>query len=218
MPFSVGTTPGRVYALPLPFSCGYGTLIGVPLSRKLDLSRWVFTYFVPEGTGAVELKTGAWFPEVLLVTGRYLSGPLLSMSFRVLEGEPTLLSLTIGHEDDLGARVTPSAVHDLPLGQLIGETIARMAEVTLLFRRPDSSGTDAAHRFPSLADGANARKAAVASQRGRPVSDDTLRRVSEIISESPFDPRVKIHEEFNVSSRTASRWIAEAKKRTENGE
>ena len=54
---------------------------------------------------------------------------------------------------------------------------------------------------------------AVSSLRGRPVSDEDLRKVAEIVKDNGFNPRKQLKETLNLSERTASRWIAEARRR-----
>ena len=100
----------------------------MPSKPKTDLSRWnYYSLLSPEGFESVQLKGGVWFPQRLEVFGRYKSGPMLTMVLTAeVGGEPVLRSLTIGQEDDDDgpAAVTATAVHELPIRELVDETIA----------------------------------------------------------------------------------------------
>jgi|GEM_PF-4876400 len=54
---------------------------------------------------------------------------------------------------------------------------------------------------------------AVASQRGRLVSDEDLRKVAEIVVGNDYDPRKEVVRQLHLSDRTTSRWIAEARRK-----
>jgi hypothetical protein len=183
----------------------------------MDPAEWRFVILVPEGgqLRVVPLTTGVLFPERVRVSGRYKDGPPVGLSLIVRDGQPVLISLTIGHDDDEeGNPVTPSALHDLPLSQILDQTIGQMTEGMLISRRnAEASETGLPPRFPALGESAAARLAGVASQRGRPVTEEILRRVAEIVKENSYNPRRQIHDEIGASPRTASRWIDEARKR-----
>jgi hypothetical protein len=207
----------QAVAKALPFFRRYGTLQGVSPSKTFDPGRWQFGYEQErDGTMIVtKIEGGEWFPVKLTAFGRYASGPLLTLFFEVVDSRPALRSLRIGAEEvDGEAEVTASVVHDLPLGQIIAETIARTATATLASARASEARAEGRpHQFLTPEEVASTRRNALVSVRGRPVGDETLRRAAEIVRDHPYDYRQKVHELLPTSKRTASRYIAEARKR-----
>ncbi len=65
---------------------------------------------------------------------------------------------------------------------------------------------------PTLDEIEDARRAALnSSRRGRPIGNDALRHVAEIVAANPHDYREVVRDEFSISLRTASRWVKQAK-------
>ena len=99
------------------------------------------------------------------------------------------------------------------MAQIIAEVLARVSTLAAGMSNliaAVKSGTP--YEYLTPAEAAQARQGALASRRGRPVSDDTLRRVAEIVTanKSAYGYRERIRDEFPVSTRTASRWVQQA--------
>lgn len=193
----------------------------MPRKREADESQWLALRRIPpEGFTAVLLESGAWFPERLDTYGRYANGPYMRLIFEVEAGRPVLRSLIFGDAASEAARddgppLTASVVHDLPLGQIVQWTIEANVRGTEAMRRADEArAANRPHQFLTQAESDDlTRRARAVSVRGRPVGDETLRRVAEIVRANAFDYCKQINEELHVSLRTASRWVAVAKDR-----
>jgi hypothetical protein len=62
--------------------------------------------------------------------------------------------------------------------------------------------------------GGRARLRAGASLRARqPMTEDLIRQVAEIARANPYEPRKQVALQLYTSQRTASRWLAEARRR-----
>jgi predicted ATPase len=105
-------------------------------------------------------------------------------------------------------------VHGLPIGSVIESLIGALGAGALAQFRWATATQEGRPTF-SLPT-RNARL-----QRERPsalnvvrlVTEETLRRVAEIVKGNSYNPRVQIHDEIGASPRTASRRIDEARKR-----
>jgi len=58
-----------------------------------------------------------------------------------------------------------------------------------------------------------ASRAASLGRKRQPLTDALLTQVVDIVNENKYDPRKQIASTHYISERTASRWIAEAKRR-----
>jgi len=111
-----------------------------------------------------------------------------------------------------GDPLTASMIHRLPVGGLLEQLIAYLSWGAELFQ----SGHDhpgIVHDMPTDAEREATGRRAVTSQRGRPVGDEELRAVVAIYESDKFGYREKVRDRLNLSTRTASRWIALAKDR-----
>jgi len=119
--------------------------------------------------------------------------------------------------------VTPSRLHDLRLGLILDQVVASVAMTFDLVRRgryqakADDAGLALVRELKRVAPTKLVGRLVVdeepARRRGRPVSDEELRRVAEIVEANDYDPRKEVMRTLHVSGRTASRWIAAAKDR-----
>jgi hypothetical protein len=162
------------------------------------------------GYQLVTSNDGVLFPSKFTAYGRYGDGPALSLTFEVTGGQPVLRRVAIGDESD--AQLSASAVHALPLDQLINQAITTAALQTQLVKRAFES-TIGEPTFRSEDEQNAERIVRAVSVRGRPIDDETLRRVAQLAKANPFSYREDIKEQLNVSLRTASRWVAAAKNR-----
>ncbi len=178
----------------------------------------------------VELAGGGLFPErvgVIALPGRE-EGIVVSLQLAVHDGRPVLTGAHVSAGDD--HHLSPSQVREVPWGALFERAVAETAALSaVLMRRRHGtnrilqaqmgglSRTEATELVGMLADPTaneieDARRAALnSSRRGRPVGDDTLRRVGKIVAAHPRDYREVMRDEFAISLRTASRWVKQAK-------
>ncbi len=160
------------------------------------------------------LENGTPFPVRAALYGRYKNGPQLHWTVGIQDGRAVVFDMTFEADPlmDAPSGLTGSMVHDMPVGQIIAEVIARMGSGTLALKRLSEAAVEGRpHQFLTPEEAAGARQGALGSRRGRPVSDDALRRVAEIVKASgDFGYRELIREEFSVSTRTASRWVQQA--------
>lgn len=189
--------------------------------RGFDPADWVGgSIWEQEEAIPVQLKSGGWFPRRVAAGGRYRGGPAVEMELGVADGRIVVFSVTfrsysvpdgIAVSEDVRQTfndppITAAAVRSIPLGSIIDLEIGR---ITMRTRDRMTLGRDRPWSQRDLEE-ADARRI---SRRGRPVGDETLRRVAAIVRENRFDPRRQIHDEIGASPRTASRWIAEARRR-----
>jgi len=158
-----------------------------------------------DGVKYVTLPDGTRFPQFLQFLCSYEGGPHFSFGVEVREGRPVVAS--IGILSKLSEpEVTPSMLHAVPFGQLIEYVMSAAAAYAL-------QRTVGRHRLITGAEITAAGAAATAALRGRPVRNEELERVAEIVRRNKRDPRNEIKRELHVSVRTASRYIAEARRR-----
>ncbi len=187
-------------------------------SQKFESGRLITGFPLPEYIEFDELSTGVLFPQNLLVMAQYADGPNLQLLLGVEDGQAIVSSLTISRNVPDNPPDCPpisaSMVHDLPLGKIIDEVIARTATGFLaLYRAHQAAQARRPHQFLTPEEADTARAGALTSRRGRPVSNEALRAVAEIVRTNSYDPRLQVQRELHVSQRTASRWIAEARSR-----
>lgn len=152
----------------------------------------------------------------------------LTLDFAVIGGVVGLIRVCLEPLDRAGF-VTATQVHGLSLGKVEDHVLASVVSAFHARRRRAEHG-EPPPEFRETSDPALGNTLLMwadkygfierlpagdgpVSRRGRPVRDEDLRRVAEIVKGNPYDPRTEIRRQLNVSPRTASRWIAEAKKR-----
>jgi hypothetical protein len=192
----------------LPFSCGYGNMVGV---KPGDLM--LIMEIPPEGIELGDLDTGTLFPTAITVTARLKNGPLIGLSLGIEGGKPVFRSSTFSRAPE-EPPLTPADIHDVPLGAIFDEVVARVATSAFAILRSNrAAAAGEPHRFVSPEESQQIANAAMASRRGRPVRDQELLKVARILESNQYDPRLQVVRELSVSPRTASRWIAEARRR-----
>jgi hypothetical protein len=172
---------------------------------------WVSHPNQPASVPVVLLANGSPFPSSVTYRTAIEDGPAITMTATVENGRPVMANFQVERRTG-GPAVTASYIHTLPVGELFDQLVAQVGWGTALFQLGhDEPGV--VHPMPTDAERQAAGARAVSSQRGRPVSDDDLRKVAEIVRDNDFDPRQQIVRELHLSQRTASRWIAEARRR-----
>ena len=183
----------------------------------------------PNNTQVERLSDGSAVPSQFVVhtwdAGTQLN---VSMTFAVVGGEIRLIRLFLEPVED-GDFITPSRVRDICLGAIIDQVRASIVRAYNTGRQRTEHGERPSKTggvpFDSLglmrhmyADNYGIIEELHApegpmSRRGRPVSDEDLRRVADVVEANPYDRRMQVAHQLHVSPRTASRWIAEAKRR-----
>lgn len=191
----------------MPICCGYGTISVMAPKRfdKTKLKVWWGLGPLHKSLELAELRSGGVFPKDFLVLAQYEDGPVLQLLLGVRDGQAAVKNLAVSTESPDGLPITASMVHDLPLGQMFDEAIGQAAVAATALASPQL--------FVTLEEATAARAEALASRRGRPVSEENLLKVAAIVRANTYDPRQEVRRELHVSERTASRWIAEARSR-----
>ena len=160
------------------------------------------------------------FPVRAKYLGTYDDGPLLRMTFGILDGRAVCFSMAVeAGMESRGGTATPggltgSMVHEIPAGLIIEDMLGRCASGTLAMVQAGYGTTSVPpFRSPTPEEYAATSRAARGSRRGRPVSDAELIRTAEIVREDPFAFRAKVQAEMYVSARTASRYAELARQR-----
>jgi hypothetical protein len=160
----------------------------------------------PPPTNLVELSDGTSFPAAITATviPQGLS-PFVEVSLEVQEGRPVLTRFAVVRRGP-AARVTASDVHDLNVGEIVDDVIRTLAAMAQADPNEVVMGQ-------ALRDEEAAERAAALSKNRRPVTDSQLRQAANIAHHNPLDPRKQVAAQLYTSERTASRWLAEARKR-----
>ena len=129
----------------------------------------------------------------------------------VEDGRPVMTHFTVGRRPG-GSAVTASFIHGLPVGDLFDQLVAYLDWGADLMQK-GYDDPNVVHLMPKDDERQAMGARAVASQRGRLVSDEDLRKVAEIVVGNDYDPRKEVVRQLHLSDRTASRWIAEARRK-----
>ena len=169
----------------------------------------------PEGVTLIELSDGTLFPETVRAFARYGDGPQLRLTLGVEDGHPIVVGVEL--DRTYGPALTPSIIRDVPWVEVFDKTIGDAASQFLEFYRAEQRHgrwkPDIDYSESEKAEFQSASQAALTARRGRPVDDETLRQVAEIVSRNRYDPRREIQKRLGASPRTASRWIKAAQQR-----
>jgi hypothetical protein len=160
----------------------------------------------PPPTNLVELSDGTLFPEA--VTATFIPqglSPFVEVSLEVQDGRPVLTRFAVVRRGP-ATRVTASDVHDLNVGEIVDGVIRALAAMA----QADPNEVEMGR---ALRDEDAAERAASLANNRRPVTDAQLQQAANIARANPYDPRKQVAEQLCTSERTASRWLAEARKR-----
>ena len=184
-------------------------------ANHLEPVTWVSDHTEPNPE-IVRLANGAPFPRRITARTAIGDGPTITFSVAVQDGVPVMTHFAADQRSG-GSAVTATLIHDLPVRELFDQLISYLGwGADLMQSGYDNS--NAVHLMPTDAERQAAGARAISSQRGRPVSDESLRKVAEIVNAeiakgNNYDRRNQVREELHLSKRTASRYIAEARKR-----
>jgi hypothetical protein len=169
--------------------------------------------FETPDTQLVPLSDGTLFPESVslhvYVQEEDQPSVVAQLSLEVKDGRPVVMRVAItrlvhGQHGPEQVELTPTILHNLNFGKIFERAIMHGGYVAL-----DSDGSLDGH---AAAKSAAARAAALARRR-QPLTDALLAQVVNIVRKNRYDPRKQVASEHYVSERTASRWIAEARRR-----
>lgn len=162
---------------------------------------------VPPGVavGLVELSTGGLFPASVEVAIEVDNGYLWRLRLGVEDRRPVVNRLDVERASTVsgayaGPPITATSLRDVPFEDMTRRAI-------------EAAGRAAAHWSGRPESGDDAGVAAALARRRRPMTDALLRRVAQVARINPYDPRHQVAEQLSTSERSATRWIAEAKRR-----
>ena len=202
---------------PLPIFRRYGIL--VPMAQRgtsFDSSRLlVIGPELSENVAYTTLEDGTPFPVRAELRGRYKNGPLLHWTVGVHDGKAVVFAMKIEAEGHLDFALTGSMVHDLPAGQIMNQVLARTATGTVaLVKLAKASAEGKPYEYLTPDELGGAKQGALGHRRGRPVKDEALARVAQIVKDyDDYDRRKEVARQLHVSDRTASRYIKLAQDR-----
>jgi hypothetical protein len=155
----------------------------------------------------VQLSNGTSFPSQLTVGVEVGDGQLLTLTLQVEGGRPVLTRCLVERAPE-AVPLSASALHDLPLGEIVDRVVESIGAFTYMRAQQGAQEGEFA-----WSDFWRAGAGASSSLRGRPVGDEALAVVAEIVQANTFNPRKEISKRLHVSARTASRWIRLAQDR-----
>jgi hypothetical protein len=154
----------------------------------------------------VTLSNGTVFPARWTTTAQINGGPWLELTLVAEDGELVIerfaalsdLSTPRYGGNRVSSPLTLADIRALATKPVIDEVVtetARHLEWSEVSERRRLTGSEAS-----------------ASTRHRPITPQLLRTVADLVREEPGRPRQAVSEKLHASLRTASRWIATAKK------
>ncbi len=155
----------------------------------------------------VELVTGVQFPGRTLVEAHGADGLLIEVLLEVEDRRPVVSRVTVGRSE--GGAPLDAASLGLPLGRIFDQVIAQVAATVARSQASAKVPFGTMFQWPSD----TGARAVAARRRHQPASDTELKQVAQIVRSNKYDPRKQVARELPVSERTASRWIAEARRR-----
>ena len=157
------------------------------------------------------LSDGTLFPESVdlhVLVRDHEGTTVVQVALEVQDGRPVVTAVAVRRLDEEGAdehkTLTPTALHGLNFRKIFDIAIEQGAFMGVGFKNP--------LRDKPAAITAASRAAALARRR-QPLSNDLLAQVVTIVNKNKYDPRKQVASMLHASERTASRWIADARKR-----
>ena len=161
----------------------------------------------------VALADGTVFPESIEIDVRVKDEngtAIVTVSLEVRDGRPVVAGVGIWAFDTermSPAPLSPTMLHGLNFGKVFDEAIQMGAMMGV------ASSTPLRTLAVVEEAGAAAQRASALARRRQPLTDALLAQVVNIVHNNKYDPRKQVASMFYVSDRTASRWIAEARRR-----
>lgn len=157
------------------------------------------------------LADGTLFPEsgdFHVLVSDHEETTVVQVALEVRDGRPVVTNVGVRRLDVGGVHedkaLTPTFLRELDFGKIFGAAIEQGAFMGVGFKNP--------LRDKPIAISAASRATALARRR-QPLSNDQLAQVVKIVKENKYNPRKQVASLLFLSERTASRRIAEAKKR-----
>ena len=125
----------------------------------------------------------------------------------VEDGRPVVTTWSVVRGGPGDHSLTPTKIRNVTVKEIYKGAIRNLG--TVAKEDPGDLGIV----WPDEGDAAAGDRALRLAHDRRPISDETLQRVAQIVMENKYDPRKQIHDEIGASVRTASRWIAQARSR-----
>ncbi len=175
-----------------------------------------------EAIPLTQLDDGTWFPERVEAFAFFRGSkqrPVLGLVLEIEEGRVVLSRFSVERQrttgpgswpdgQSVGPEVTASFIHGLNVGAVLEVVVRRVATSSLAFTRLDQPAPRVtAEEAHAVGD------RVLATRQYRRVDVGLLRQVADIASVNAYNPRRQVAEELHTSERTASRWIAEARRR-----
>jgi hypothetical protein len=163
----------------------------------------------------VELADGTLFPRIADVRVRPWSnesgtptGPWIDLRLEVENGQPvvTYFGVTRAEGDP---PITPSDIRRLPLGKIVEQVVDTTAKTLAAMNYKPGPPPSDFWQGPAAVAGS----AAVSAHRGRPPTEMQIQMAAKIAKHNRYDPRQEVARALMVSPRTASRLLAEARRR-----
>jgi hypothetical protein len=163
----------------------------------------------------VRLPSRSAFPQEVTVGLEVLGAPEIRvrMTLQVVAGEPQLVDLAFS-----GSPITSSIVREIPIDNIVSAAIRKVQHIVDALESPRKRRYD--FEFGNVVAKVKSERSSgveglpnVISRSGLEVSDQNLLRVAEIVRTNLRNPRQQVAADLHLSGRTASRWIAAARKR-----
>jgi hypothetical protein len=200
----------------MPRRCQLGTFLAILPTVPRDKSHASshagakFTSSAGVETPLVVLADGTLFPEwaeiYVYVDADETMTPV-RVEVEVRDGRPIVTGVSIiqfGRSSSDRIALTPTNVRNLNFGEIFDEAVRVGGYMGVGYQNPKRDKPAAI---------AAAKRATALARRRQPLLDARLKDVAEIVAKNKYDPRKEIASSLHVSDRTASRWIAEAKRR-----
>lgn len=158
----------------------------------------------------VDLPDGTRFPARVRCTVTSGESMAVDLAFRVMNDRPALVlfsAVALGPEP-----LSPTAVHDLPVAAIADDAVRRIAVMVAVDEARRAAEMTGASSYEVAEPWAIADRAAASRRRTPPLTDELLREVADIVNRGGREYIDEVRR-LGASRRTASRWVAEARRR-----
>lgn len=133
------------------------------------------------------------------------STTVVKVSLAVSAGRPIITEVAIYLYEHLNiVGLTPTMLHHLNFSKIFDTAVEQAGFMAIGLKNPLRDKEAWLHA---------ADQAKALARKRQPFSDDLLAQVAKIVKRNPYDPRKEVAATLHMSDRTASRWIAEARRR-----